>query len=55
VKTYEIELKRESYKTIWVEAESQEQAEAHAWKQIEANTYREDGLWEIASIEEQTK
>lgn len=52
MKTYEIELKRTSYITIEVEAESQEEAEALAWEEIKEDYYMEDGDWEIESIEE---
>jgi hypothetical protein len=52
MKTYEIELKRTSYITIEVEAESQDEAEALAWEEIKEDYYKEDGDWEIESIEE---
>jgi hypothetical protein len=51
MKTYQIELKRTSYINIEVEAESQDEAEALAWKCIEQDYYKNDGLWEIESIE----
>ena len=52
MKTYQIELKRTSYINIEVEAESQDEAEALAWKGVEQDYYRDDGHWEIESIEE---
>lgn len=51
MKTYQIELKRTSYVNITVEAESEEEAEQLAWKQIDKDYYREDGSWEIETIE----
>jgi hypothetical protein len=51
MKTYQIELKRTSYINIEVEAESQDEAEALAWKSIEQDYYRDDGHWDIESIE----
>jgi hypothetical protein len=51
MKTFQIELKRTSYVNIEIEAESQDDAEALAWKQIEQNYYRDDGSWEIESVE----
>lgn len=52
MKTYQIELKRTSYINIEIEAESQDEAEALAWKQIDQDYYRDDGHWDIESIEE---
>jgi hypothetical protein len=52
MKTYQIELKRTSYINIEAEAESQDEAEALAWKGVEQDYYRDDGHWEIESIEE---
>ena len=51
MKTYQIELKRTSYINIEVWAESQEEAEAMAWTSVEADYYKDDGAWEIESIE----
>jgi hypothetical protein len=50
--TYQIELKRTSYINIEIEAESQDEAEALAWKKIDADYYKDDGAWEVESIEE---
>ena len=54
MKTYQIELKRTSYINIEVEAESQEDAEALAWRGVEQDYYRDDGHWDIEFIEELT-
>ena len=51
MKKYQIELKRTSYINIEVEAESQDEAEALAWKGIEQDYYKDDGHWDIESIE----
>jgi hypothetical protein len=51
MKTYQIELKRVSYVNLTIEAANEEDAEAQAWKQVEADYYRDDGAWEIESIE----
>jgi hypothetical protein len=51
MKTYQIELKRTSYVNLTIEAANEEDAEAQAWKQVEADYYRDDGAWEIESIE----
>lgn len=51
MKTWEIEVRRTSYVTVWVEAATQEEAEQKAWKDIESNNYTDDGMWEIYSID----
>jgi hypothetical protein len=51
MKKYQIELKRTSYINIEVEAESQDEAEALAWKGVEQDYYKDDGHWDIESIE----
>ena len=51
MKTWEIEVRRTSYVTVWVEAATQEEAEQKAWKDIESNNYTDDGMWEIHSID----
>ncbi len=51
MKTYQIEMKRTSYINLTIEAENEEAAEALAWKQIDADYYRDDGAWEIETIE----
>jgi hypothetical protein len=52
MKMFQIELKRTSYITIEVEAESQDEAEALAWRRVDQDYYRDDGHWDIESIEE---
>ena len=52
MKTYQIELKRVSYVNVTVDAETQDEAEALAWKQIANDYYKDDGSWELESIEE---
>ncbi len=52
MKTYEIELKRVSYVTLEIEATSQDEAETLAWARINADYYKDDGNWELESIEE---
>ena len=51
MKTYHIELKRTSYVNLTIEAESEDEAENLAWKEIDKNYYRDDGSWELESIE----
>lgn len=53
MKSYQIEFERKSYTTICVDAETQEQAEALAWAQIERGTDVNDAQWDISYIEEQ--
>lgn len=55
MKTFEIEFRRESYVVLTVEADTEEQAEEMAWKQLEQDGYGDDGACtlEINSIEEQ--
>jgi len=52
MKTYEVELKRESYVTITVEAESVEAAEELAWKEIENDNQHESATWLLESLGE---
>jgi hypothetical protein len=52
MKTFEIELKRTSYITMTIVAKTQDEAEALAWKKIDADYYKDDGAWEVESIEE---
>lgn len=51
MKTFEIELRRTSYITVTVEAETIEEAEAKAYDEgsVKLDTY---ASWEIESIEE---
>lgn len=53
MKTYEVELKRESYITLTVEAESLAEAEAKAWQDVERDYANiNDSTWLLESIEE---
>ena len=53
MKTYEVELKRTSFITLYVEADSEEEAEAKAWQEIEHDRADiNDANWEVSSIEE---
>jgi hypothetical protein len=54
MKTFEIEMKRTSYITLTIEAETQDEAEALAWEKNSHDYYRDDGSWEIEYIEELT-
>jgi hypothetical protein len=50
MKNYQIELKRTSYVNLTIEAENE--AKALAWRQMEQDQYyRDDGAWDIESIE----
>jgi hypothetical protein len=53
MKSYEIEIKRTSFITVTVEADTVEEAEQKAWEEIEGG-YDEGGYadWEIDSINE---
>lgn len=51
MKTYQIELKRTSYINLTIEAANVDEAEALAWKQVDEDYYRDDGAWDIESIE----
>jgi len=52
MKTYEIELKRTSFITITVEADSREQAEELAWTSLDNDCHKEDASWEAVDIKE---
>jgi hypothetical protein len=54
MKTYEVELKRTSYVTVTVEANSIAEAGDLAWREVEHMDAKSDGTWEIESIEELT-
>jgi hypothetical protein len=51
MKIYQIELKRTSYVNLTIEAENEDEAEGLAWKQVDQDYYRDDGAWDIESIE----
>ena len=55
MKTYQVELKRTSYINLTIEAENEDEAEALAWKQVDQDYYRDDGAWDIESIEIDTE
>ena len=55
MKTYQVELKRTSYVNLTIEAENEDEAEALAWKQVDQDYYRDDGAWDIESIEIDTE
>jgi hypothetical protein len=53
MKNFAVELKRVSYVTIYVEAESEEQAETMAWEELEAGEsygISGDADWSVESI-----
>ena len=52
MKTYQIEMMHTSYVTLTIEAENKDDAEALAWKQVDQDYYRDDGYWDLESIEE---
>jgi ribosomal protein L20A (L18A) len=51
-KSYEVEVRRTSFITIWVEAENEEQAETLAFEKIATEQYHDRASWDIESIEE---
>jgi hypothetical protein len=53
MKHFAVELKRTSYVNLTIEADNEEQAEALAWKRVQQDYYRDDGNWDIESIEEE--
>jgi len=55
MKTYEVEVKRTSYITITVEAETLEEAEALAFQEVDGRGDSAYANWEVESIEEVTK
>ncbi len=53
MKTYSIELRRTSFVNLTIEAETKEQAEDLAWKEIESYEYHSANAdWEIGFIDE---
>jgi hypothetical protein len=53
MKYYQVELKRTSYISICVDAESEEEAEEKAWREIEnGRTDIYDAQWEIEFTQE---
>jgi hypothetical protein len=54
MKNFAVELKRTSYVTVYVEAETKEQAETLSWLEIErGHEPVEDADWECSDIYEQ--
>lgn len=52
MKTYEVELRRTSYITFTVEAESKDDALDKAWGECDARPDSDDAVWDVESIEE---
>lgn len=52
MKTYEVELCRTSYITLTVEADTVEEAEALAFREVEGRGDSAYASWDIESIEE---
>jgi hypothetical protein len=50
MQTWEIEVRRTSYVTVWVEADTQDEATDKAWDEINSGYYTEDASWDIHSI-----
>ena len=51
-KLYEVEICRSSWVTLTIEADSEEEAEAKAWKEIEARGDTGDAHWDCDRVEE---
>jgi hypothetical protein len=51
MRIYQFEMKRTSYVNMTIEAETVEEAEALAWERVTQDYYRDDGNWEVESIE----
>lgn len=52
MKTFEVELRRESFIVVTVEALNAAHAEEMAWKEIEGSPDSDDASWVVESIEE---
>ena len=53
MKSYEVELRRTSFITVWVDAATEEEAEALAFEQIRRDYYdTKYASWDVESIEE---
>lgn len=52
MKIYQFEMKRTSYVNMTIEADNEEEATALAWERVQQDYYRDDGNWEVESIEE---
>lgn len=53
MKQFAVELKRTSYVNLTIEADTADEAERLAWLKMERDYYRDDGNWDIESIEEE--
>jgi len=53
MKIYQIEMKRISYVNLTIEADNKDEAERLAWLKMEQDYYRDDGNWDIETIEEE--
>lgn len=51
MKTYQVEIKRTSYITVTVEADSVQEAEDKAWQELDQSRIS-DASWDIEAIEE---
>ena len=49
---FEVELKRESYVTYTIEANTPDEAEDKAWEELERTNPREEGFWSVESVED---
>ena len=53
MKTYQIVLRRDSYVTLTIDAEDQDEAETKAWVKVDNGNYHvDDNHWELSTIEE---
>jgi hypothetical protein len=53
MKTYQVELKRVSYVTVTVEADSPEAAEDAAWLELQTGDYDDTNAdWSLSDVEE---
>ena len=55
MKSFEVELRRTSFVTVTVEAETLEEAEALAFQEVDGRGDSAYANWEVESIEEVTK
>ena len=54
MKQFAVELKRTSYITVYVDAETKEQAEEKVWNESEYGAYDDnDASWECSDVYEQ--
>ena len=50
-KLWYVELKRTSYITLSIQADSKEEAERKAWEEINNRPHSDDASWEVESIQ----